>query len=177
MITKDDLVVAVFDDVRHAEQAVADLYKEGFALDKMDMVTRSQGETSATPNFAAQRTAADGAVVGAATGAGVGAVAGAAAAAAAVILIPGFGIALAAGLLAGAVGGAALGATGGSIIGPFIALEIPEEDAHYYARAVKEEGRTVVLVQTPNRQADARAILTRHGGHDRRATATTGATV
>ena len=50
MITKDDLVVAVFDDVRHAEQAIADLYKEGFALDKMDMVTRSQGETSATPN-------------------------------------------------------------------------------------------------------------------------------
>ena len=109
MITKDDLVVAVFDDVRHAEQAIADLYKEGFALDKMDMVTRSQGETSATPNFAAQKHAADGAVVGAATGAGVGAVAGAAAAAAAVILIPGFGIALAAGLLAGAVGGTGAG--------------------------------------------------------------------
>jgi hypothetical protein len=169
MVTRDDLVVAVFDDMRHAEQAIADLYQAGFALDKIDMVTRSQGETSATSNFAAQKDAADGAITGAATGAGVGALAGMAAAAA-MMLIPGVGIVLGAGLLMGAVGGAALGAAGGSLIGPFIALEMSEEDAHYYARAVKDEGRTVVLVQTPNRQADARAVLTRHGGRDRRAT-------
>jgi hypothetical protein len=176
MITKDDLVVAVFDDARHAEQAIADLYQAGFALDKIDMVTRSQGETSGTPNFAAQKEAADGAITGAATGAGVGALAGMATAAA-IMMIPGVGIVLGAGLLMGAVGGAALGATGGSLIGPFIALEMSEEDAHYYARAVKDEGRTVVLVQTPNRQADARAILSRHGGRDRRATPTKAAVV
>ena len=169
MVTREDLVVAVFDDTRHAEQAITDLYQAGFALDKIDMVTRSQGETSATPQFAAQKEAADGAIAGAATGAGVGAVAGMAAAAA-MMMIPGVGIVLGAGLLMGAIGGAALGATGGSLIGPFIALEMSEEDAHYYARAVSDEGRTVVLVQTPNRQADARAILTRHGGRDRRAT-------
>jgi hypothetical protein len=167
MITKDDLVAAVFDDARQAEAAIADLYQSGFALDKIDMVTRSQGETSATPDFAAQKEAAHGAVTGAATGAGVGALAGLAAAAA-IMTIPGVGIVLGAGLLMGAIGGAALGATGGSLIGPFVALEMSEDDAHYYARAVKDEGRTVVLVQTPNRQADARAILTKHGGRDRR---------
>jgi hypothetical protein len=160
-------VAGVFDDARRAEQAIADLYQSGFALDKIDMVTRSQGETSATPDFAAQKTAADGAITGAATGAGVGAVAGAAAAAA-MMLIPGVGIVLGAGLLAGVIGGAALGATGGSLIGPFIALEMPEEDAHYYAHAVQDEGRIVVLVQTPSRQAEARAVLNRHGGRDRR---------
>jgi hypothetical protein len=172
VITKDDLVAGVFDDTQRAEQAIADLYKAGFALDKIDMVTRSQGETSATPDFAAQKTAADGAITGAATGAGIGAVAGAAAAAA-MMLIPGVGIVLGAGLLAGVIGGAALGATGGSLIGPFIALEMPEEDARYYANAVQDDGRTVVLVQTPNRQVDARAILNRHGGRDRRAAAAT----
>jgi hypothetical protein len=168
MITRDDLVAGVFDDARHAEQAIADLYQAGFALDKIDMVTRSQGETSATSDFGAQKNAADGAITGAATGAGVGALAGAATAAA-IMLIPGVGIALGAGLLAGVIGGAAMGATGGSLIGPFIALEMSEEDAHYYARAVTEEGRTFVLVQTPNQQAEARVILTRHGGRDRRA--------
>ena len=55
MITKDDLVAAVFDDARQAEQAIADLYQSGFALDKIDMVTRSQGETSATPHFARRK--------------------------------------------------------------------------------------------------------------------------
>jgi hypothetical protein len=164
MVTRDDLVAGVFDDTRRAEQAIADLYQAGFALDKIDMVTRSQGETSATPDFAAQKIAADGAITGAATGAGVGA-----AAAAAMMLIPGVGIVLGAGLLAGVIGGAALGAMGGSLIGPFIALQMSEEDAHYYASAVQDEGRTVVLVQTPNRQAEARAVLNRHGGRDRRA--------
>ncbi len=170
MITRDDLVVAVFDDVRRAEQAVADLYKAGYALDKIDMVTRSQGETTATPDFAAQKNAAEGALSGAATGAGIGALAGAATAAA-IMMIPGVGIALGAGLLAGVIGGAAMGATGGSLIGPFVALEMSEEDATYYTRAVKDEGRTIVLVQTPTSQAEARAILARHGGRERRATA------
>ena len=169
MFTRDDLVVAVFDDSRSAERAIADLYKAGFALDKMDMVTRGQGETTATPDLASKKTASDGAMTGAATGAGVGAVAGAAAAAA-ILMIPGLGIALGAGLLAGVIGGAALGATGGSLIGPFVALEMSEEDAKYYSGVVKDEGRTVVLVQTPNRQAEARAVLTRDGGRERNTT-------
>ncbi len=170
MVTRDDLVVAVFDDVAAAEGAIADLHRAGFALDKIDMVTRSQGETSGTPDFALQKSAAEGAVGGAAAGAGVGALAGAAAAAA-TVLIPGVGLVLGAGLLAGILGGAAVGAVGGSLIGPFVALEMSEEDARHYHRAVVEEGRTLVLVQTPDRQAEARAILTRHGGVERGAKA------
>ena len=152
---------------RSAEQAIADLHRAGFALDKIDMVTRSQGETSGTPDFALQKNAAEGAVGGAAVGAGLGALAGAAAAAA-TVLIPGVGVVMGAGLLVGILGGAALGAVGGSLVGPFIALEMSEEDAHYYNRAVTQEGCTLVLVQTPDRQADARAILSRHGGRERR---------
>ena len=166
MLTKDDVVAGVFDDVRQAEAAIADLYRAGFAIDKMDMVTRSQGETEATPDFALQKNAADGTVAGATTGAAVGALAGAAAA---TLLVPGLGVVLGAGLLASIIGGAAvLGAAGGSLIGTFAALEMSEDDARYYARAVQEEGRTVVLVQTPDHRDQARVILARHGARQRR---------
>lgn len=171
MVTRDDLVVGVFDDVAAAERAIADLHRAGFAMDKIDMVTRSQGETSGTPEFALQKNAAEGAVGGAAAGAGVGALAGAAAVAA-TVLIPGVGLVMGAGLLAGILGGAAIGAVGGSLVGPFVALEMSEEDAQHYHRAVAEEGRTLVLVQTPDRRADARAILSRNGGRERGAAAT-----
>lgn len=167
MVTRDDLVIGVFDDVRPAEQAIAELHRAGFALDKIDMVTPSQGETTGTPDFASQKKAADGAVGGAAAGAGVGALAGAAAAAA-TVLIPGVGLVLGAGLLAGIIGGAAVGAVGGSLVGPFVALEMSEEDAKHYHHVVTKEGRTLVLVQTPDRGADARAILARNGGRERR---------
>ena len=165
MVTKDDLVAGVFDDVRQAERAIADLYKAGFAIDRIDMVTRSQGETEGTPDFALQKNAAQGTVAGAVVGAGVGALA---AAAVATLAVPGVGVVLGGGLLAGVIGGAALlGAAGGSLVGTFIALEMSEEDARYYARAVHEEGRTVVLVQTPDRADEARAILARNGGRSR----------
>ena len=166
MLTKHDVVAGVFDDARQAEAAIADLYRAGFAIDKMDMVTPSQGETEATPDFALQKNAANGTVAGAATGAAVGALA---AAAVATLTVPGLGIVLGTGLLATVIGGAALlGAAGGSLIGAFAALEMSDEDAQYYARAVQEEGRTVVLVQTPDRKAEARTILARHGAHERR---------
>ena len=163
MLTKDDIVAGVFDDARQAEKAVADLYRAGFPIDRIDMVTRSQGETEGTPDFALQKNAADGTVAGGAIGATVGALA----AVAATMLIPGFGVVLGAGLLVSVLGGAAMGAAGGSLLGTFVALEMSEDDARYYARAVEHEGRTVVLVQTPDRRDEARAILERHGAHHR----------
>ena len=170
MLTKDDVVAGVFDDVRQAEEAIADLYKAGFPIDRIDLVTRSQGETEGTPDFALQKNAADGTVAGAATGAAVGALT---AAAIATLAVPGFGVVLGTGLLASMIGGAALlGAAGGSLVGTFLALEMSEDDAGYYARAVEKEGRTVVLVQTPDRRDEARALLARHGAHQRQRTTT-----
>jgi hypothetical protein len=84
----------------------------------------------------------------------------------ATLLVPGLGLVLGGGLLAGILGGAALGAAGGTFLGPFVALGASADDAHYYSKAV-DEGRTVVLVQTHDRQAEARAILDRHGARRR----------
>jgi hypothetical protein len=156
-----DLVVGVFEHRPQAERAVIELWKAGFAHDRVDLVTRD-GATQASPNLHLQNDASDGALAGAAAGAGVGAVAGAIA----MMFVPGIGTVLGGGLLAGLIGGAALGAAGGTFIGPFIALEMAEDDAHYYAHAV-DEGRTVVVVKDPHRGDEARAILREAGARER----------
>jgi hypothetical protein len=158
MLTGKGLVVGVFDHQAPAERAVADLWSAGFARDRVDMVTRSQGETQATPNFTLQKEAADGAVAGALAGATAGAVAGAVA----TVLLPGVGTVIGGGLLAGLLGGAGLGAAGGTFLGPFVALGASDEEARAYARHV-DEGRIVVLVQAFERAPEAQAILARHG--------------
>jgi hypothetical protein len=159
MLTGKGLVVGVFDHQAPAEQAVAELWDAGFARDRVDMVTRSQGETQATPDFTLQKNAAQ----GAATGALAGAVAGATAGAVATVLIPGIGAVLGGGLLVGLLGGAALGAAGGTYLGPFVALGVADHEARSYARHV-DEGRTIVLVQAFERAPEAWEILARHGG-------------
>jgi hypothetical protein len=148
----------VFDNPVQAERAVAELWRAGFPRDRLDMVTRSQGTTQATPHFGRDKDAAEGAVGGAAAGAGVGAVAGAVA----TMLVPGIGTVIGGGLLAGILGGAALGAAGGTFLGPFVAMKMDEEDARLYAREV-EEGRTVVLAYTTERAGEAHKVMEQHG--------------
>jgi hypothetical protein len=155
---RKNLVVGVFEQPSQAERAVEALWQAGFAQDRIDMATRDQGVVKGTPRLAIQKDAAQGAVTGAIAGAGAGAVA----VALAITLIPGLGAVLGGGLLLGMLGGAALGAAGGTFLGPFLALEMSEDEAYHFSRQV-EEGRTLVLVQTKNRQEDARTILHQHG--------------
>jgi hypothetical protein len=158
---RNGLVVGVFEHRTQAERAITELWKAGFAHDRIDMVTR-EGETEATPNLHLQDEAGLGAVAGALGGAGAGAVAGAIA----VMFIPGLGTVLGGGLLAGIIGGAALGAAGGTFLGPFVALEMTEDDAHYYAHAL-DEGKTIIIVKVPERAEEARTILRQAGACER----------
>src|SRR5262245_1793068 len=152
MTTKQrGLVACVFDGVPQAERAVSDLWQAGFARDRIDMITRSQGVTQATPDFESMKDAAAGATTGAVAGASAGAVAGALA----TMLIPGIGTGTGGGLLPGFLGGAALGAAGGTFLGPFLALEMNEAEARHYNQAL-DEGRAVVLVKAFDRAAEAR---------------------
>jgi hypothetical protein len=155
---QSDIVAAVFDHQAQAERAVADLWDAGFARDRVDMVSHSQGQTEGTPNFASQKEAADAALVGAGVGAATGAIAGAAT----LLLVPGLGTVIGGGLLAGILGGAALGAAGGAFVGPFTSV-MGEEQAHALS-AELEEGGIVVLVRAYERADEAWAILQRHGG-------------
>jgi hypothetical protein len=154
----NDLVVGVFERRGQAEAAIADLWRAGFPRDRIDMVTRGEGLSEATPAGQLQEDAAEGAATGAIAGASAGAAAGAVLA----TFIPGLGAVIGGGLLAGVLGGAALGAAGGTFLGPFLALRMAHDDAHHLAQRV-DQGHTVVLVETPDRQDEARDLIHRHG--------------
>jgi hypothetical protein len=149
------IVAASFEHQHQAEQAVSELWKAGFAPDRVDMVSRSQGVTEGTPNFTAQKQATQGAVLGALGGAGTGLVAGTLA----TLLIPGLGTVLAGGLM-----GTLLGAAGGSFLGPFSAL-VGEHAGDRLHREV-EAGRIVVLVRAFDRSTEASQILFANGGRE-----------
>jgi hypothetical protein len=156
-LPREKIVAGVFEHSPQAEQAVLELRQAGFAHDRIDMVARGTGRMPGTPRMEWQIDGLKGAIAGAATGAAVGAVAGALA----TVLIPGLGLVLGGGLMT-ILGGSALGAAGGTFLGPFLALEMAPDEAHYYAQEV-DEGRTVVLVETSDRVTEARSILDKHG--------------
>jgi hypothetical protein len=150
-------VVGIFDSRQEAVEAARALMAAGFETAQIVIVARDwKGEELPGPLVELQQVAADGAVTGAVAGAGVGAVAGALAA---VLPVAGIGI-----LVLEALGIAA-GAAIGSYVGPFLALEMSESEAMEHAEQI-QRGRIVVVVRTPNRQDEARAILVEHGAYD-----------
>jgi hypothetical protein len=156
-LPKGKVVAGVFNHSPQAEQAVLELRQAGFAHDRIDMIMRGEVRMKGTPRMEWQKDAADGAIAGATTGAAVGAVVGALV----TFLVPGVGLVLGGGLLT-VFAATALGAAGGTFLGPFLALEMAPDEAEYLAKEV-DEGRTVVLVQTKDRAAEAWSILERHG--------------
>jgi uncharacterized membrane protein len=150
---RKDLVIGVFEQEAQAEQAVSALWKAGFAPDRIDMANRRVGIVRGTPRLQFTEDAAEGATAGAVAGAAAGAVAGVVAGS----LLPGVGT------VVGGVGGAALGGAGGTFLGPFVAMDIAEEDAHHYSQVVNQ-GRTLVIVRQIGRCDEAREVLRAHGG-------------
>jgi hypothetical protein len=153
-------VTAVFVDRGKAESAIDNLWHAGFRHDQVGVLMPGGHVAEATTaTEQTEENAAGGAVTGAATGGVLGAVAGALATA----FIPGVGPVLAGGILAGAVLGGAAGAAAGSYLGPFVALGFSKDEADHYHNELKA-GRTIVIVWTEDRAADAVTILRSHGG-------------
>jgi hypothetical protein len=160
--TELNTVVGVFDDRTHAENAVADLCARGFTAEQIGFLVRDGDAAVQPPSIERGDRTGQGAAVGAVAGGTLGGLLGAALL---MGMIPGVGPVLAGGLLLGALGAAATGAVGGGVVGALVGMEIPEEDAHRYARAF-HSGQTLVTVRAGGRAADAVAVLRRHGGHD-----------
>jgi outer membrane lipoprotein SlyB len=158
MEERKDLAIGVFEQEAQAEQAVSALWRAGFAPDRIDMANRRMGVVPGTPRMQFQKDAAEGATAGAVVGAASGAVAGAVAGS----LMPVVGTVLG-GISGATLGAAALGAAGGTFIGPFLAMQISEEDANHYSTAI-DQGRTLVIVRQIGRSDEARDILRAHGG-------------
>jgi len=162
-------IVGVFEDRRHADQAVTELKKAGFRDDEIGVAMRhAHGEAA---DAAGETEAGEGAVAGALTGAGLGALAGLGVLSG---VIPVIGPAIAAGTLGIILSNAAAGAAVAGLAGALIGYGIPEEDAQYYHEEF-EAGRAVVTVQADGRADEAMTIIRRHGGYDRSMRNTAGA--
>jgi hypothetical protein len=154
-------VVGIFDDQEHAKKAIQALKEAGFTDAQIGVASREWSRQLQEVPVDQQHIAERGAVTGALVGGGLGAAVGLMGA----VLIPGAAPVVAGTALLSALGGGLAGAGGGVFAGPFVALGLSEHEARKHGRHV-EEGRTAVLVHTPTRQEEARAIMVEQGAYD-----------
>ncbi len=79
------------------------------------------------------------------------------------VLIPGAGL-LVAGPLIGALTGGAIGTAAGGLVGALVGAGIPEEEAKFYEKQLKERGNVLVVAHTPQAETDAVRHLFKKAG-------------
>lgn len=152
-------VVAVFADRGEAEIAIDALHQAGFPQDHLGFAIRGDDAVRGGMITDAEGTKdGKGAAAGMVTGGLVGGVLAAAA-----VMIPVAGPVLAGGIIAAFFGGAVAGTMVGGLLGAMVGLGVSEEEAKYYQTHFNE-GKAIVAVRAGDRAAEARDILTRHGG-------------
>lgn len=166
------VIAATFATRREADAAVRDLRAAGLSEANIGLMSQSNKEGATTPrsglpNDPTESRWEEGTGIGAATGAATGVGLGLAVAAG---LLPPLGPLIAGGALVALIASAGAGATVGTLVGGLIGLGIPEDEATYYEDELKT-GRTLVTVHADDGEfsqaADAREILSRHGGRFR----------
>jgi hypothetical protein len=166
-------IAASFASRTEAQSAVRDLRAAGFNDAHIGVMsqdrTAKHEPKSGIPNDPTESRWEEGTGIGAAAGAVTGTGLGLAVAAG---LLPPLGPLIAGGALVALLASAGAGATVGTVVGGLIGLGIPEDEAAYYEDELKG-GRTLVTVHAEDsafgRAADAREILSRHGGRFRNA--------
>ncbi|MBZ0296049.1 MAG: hypothetical protein K8L99_26045 [Anaerolineae bacterium] len=164
-----EVVLALFNTVREAHDAVNDLANQGFKRGDIGLavndprkryVGEGRYEDYEDEDVDAGEGAGFGAVVGGITGLLAGLVA---------ITIPGVGPVIAAGPLAAALGagtgaviGAAAGAITGGITASLVDMGVPEEEATYYTEAVRRGNALVTVTADGDDLVRAMNILRKH---------------
>lgn len=164
-------LAASFASRTEAQAAVRDLRAAGFTDAHVGVMSADQTTPreakGGLPNDPTESRWEEGTGIGAAAGAVTGTGLGLAVAAG---LLPPIGPLIAGGALVALLASAGAGATVGTVVGGLIGLGIPEDEASYYEDELKG-GRTLVTVHADDdafgRAADAREILSRHGGRFR----------
>lgn len=156
-------VVALYDDITIARQAVEKLVSAGYTRDSISLLANDASSEYSTylnrTDYTEDAvTASDGAGFGATVGALTGILVGLGA-----FLIPGVGPIigagpLIAGLTGGVVGAVAGGATGG-LVGGLVKTGVSPDDAQYYAEGVRRGGTLVVVHTADDMGSQARDIL------------------
>jgi hypothetical protein len=156
------LLVGVFDDRLEAERAVDELEHSGFTHDSVAFVLRgSDVVRGGTATDAVGTKDEHGMVAGAIAGGVFGGLLGAAAA----LVVPGVGPVLATGILATSLGYAGAGVAIGGILGAMKGAGLSESEAQFYEQQFRS-GKAIVTVKAEGREAEASAILQKHGGYD-----------
>jgi uncharacterized protein (TIGR02271 family) len=160
-------VVGSFDSYGEAQQVVQALHQIGIAADDISIVARDRDQVGTQMSDA--RSTGNAAASGAGKGAAAGGVLGGAAglvAGLAGLAIPGIGPVIAAGPIAAALTGAGIGAVAGGLIGGLTSQGVSEEDAGYYAEAVRRGGALVTVRASDDVAERAAEIMERHNAHD-----------
>ena len=155
-------VIALYDNVEHARDAVTDLIDTGFERERVSIVANdARGKFRAVEGTEAGSDMASDIGAGAGIGAVLGGIAGLVIGLGA-FTIPGIGPLVAAGPLATTLAGLGVGAAAGGLVGALTNLGIPEEDAETYAEGVRRGG-TLVTVETDDERSNlAVDILNRY---------------
>ncbi len=160
-------VVALFDEMSAAQNAVQELVNNGFDRNAISIVASDRSAVRSGDDVVVDTAAetADGAAAGAGVGAVLGGLAGLLVGIGA-LAIPGIGPIIAAGPLAATLAGAGLGAATGGVIGALADAGVPEEEAHYYAEGVRRGGVLVTVRAAEGMTSRAMDILNRYGPVD-----------
>lgn len=157
-------VIGLIDNLNDAQAVVRELIDAGIGSNDIGFMANQKHDLPGTS--ALNESEGSGTLAGAGTGAALGGMAGLALALAP-LAIPGIGPILAAGPIAAALAGAGLGALAGGLIGSLTNLGVPEEEAHYYAEAVRRGGIVITVAVDKAAQAKtAVAIMRRHEAVD-----------
>jgi len=169
-------VVGVYDEVSDAQAAVEDLGRAGFPSSDISLLSAAEARRRGLDVEPETRREGNKSDEGAGLGAGAGAVVGGLGGllvGLGTLLLPGLGLVLAAGPLVTTLIGAGIGAGLGALVGALIGLGIPEEEAHYYAEAVRRGGTLVAVDSEEGRIDDAIDVMERHNPVDIRERAAT----
>lgn len=148
-------VVALYDSVHDAHNAVEELVENGFDRSEISLVASdSEGRYGAHLERTGEHhvDAGEGAAAGAVSGAVFGGLAGILLGLGALV-IPGLGPIIAAGPIVAGLTVAGVGAVAGGVVGALVGWGLPEEEAEIYAEGVRRGG-TLVAARVPDSQAD-----------------------
>lgn len=165
-LTQTRRAIGTFPTRREAEQALRELERSGFPMEKVSVIARDSDRTEriAGSNVTEHggNKVDDGAKTGAVSGGALGGLTGLLVGLG-VLAIPGIGPVILAGagatVLATALSGAAIGAAAGGLLGGLIGLGIPEEDAKLYSDRVSRGDYLVMVQGTDTELQHAERIL------------------